>query len=101
MASGTFRIKVGDRIEEVGPGSFVFAPRGVPHVFVNTGTTEGTLLIVTSPSNFEAFMREAIEALQRAPPDQKTLDALSEKYKVRHVGPPLGKAVQQELPRNP
>lgn len=101
VASGTFRVKVGDRMEDVGPGAFVYAPRGLPHVFVNTGQTKGTLLIVTSPSNFEAYMREAVPALQRTPPDQKTLDALGEKYKVRIVGPPLGSGGAARTARNP
>ena len=101
VANGTFRVKVGDHVEDVGPGSFVYAPRGLPHVFVNTGTTKGTLLIVTSPANFEAYMREAVPALQRTPPDQKALDALAEKYKVRIVGPPLGSGPVSDVPRNP
>ena len=104
VVSGTFSVKVGEQLKEVGPGSFVFAPRGVPHVYVNTGKTEGTLLTVASPTKWEAYMREATDALRHMPPgqlDQKILNAISDKYKVRIVGPPLGSGVQLELPRKP
>jgi mannose-6-phosphate isomerase-like protein (cupin superfamily) len=104
VVSGTFRVKVGDQLKDVGPGSFVFAPRGVPHAYVNTGEAEGTLLIVASPTKWEAYMREITEALRRMPSghlDQKVLNAISDKYKVRIVGPPLGAGPQLELPRNP
>ena len=104
VVSGTFRVKVGDQVRDVGPGSFVFAPRGMPHAFVNTGKTEGMLLTVASPTKWEACMRETTDALRRMPagqPDQKALNAISDKCKVRIVGPPLGSGPQPELPRNP
>lgn len=104
VLSGNFRVKVGDQVEDVGPGSFVFAPRGIPHAFVNTGTTEGTLLTVDSPPKFEACMREITDALRRMPPghpDQKILDAISDKCKTKIVGPPLGGGVQREPPGKP
>jgi hypothetical protein len=46
---------------------------------------------------FEAYMREVTEALRHmppGPPDQKALAPISDKYKVRIVGPPLGNFVQ-------
>lgn len=104
VASGAYRVKVGDQVRDVGPGSFVFAPRGMPHAFLNTGKTEGMLLTIASPTNWEAFMREATDALRRMPtgqPDQKALDAISDKWKVKIVGPPLGNGPQQEVPRKP
>ncbi len=33
VVSGDFRVKVGDQLKDVGPGSFVFAPRGIPHAW--------------------------------------------------------------------
>jgi mannose-6-phosphate isomerase-like protein (cupin superfamily) len=104
VLSGTFRVKVGDQVKDVGPGSFVFAPRGIPHAFVNTGKTEGRLLTVASPTRFEACTREITDALRRMPPghpDQKILDAIMDKCKMRIVGPPLGGGIQLEPPRKP
>lgn len=89
VASGTFRVQVGDRSEEVGAGAFGYAPRGVAHAFANTGGQSGTLPVVTAPSNVEAYMREAIPALHQSPPDQEALAALAETYGVEIVGPPL------------
>jgi mannose-6-phosphate isomerase-like protein (cupin superfamily) len=96
VVSGMFRVKVGDRLFDAPPGSFVFAPHGLPHAFVNTGTTEGTFVVIDSPPTFEAFWRETSDALRRLPPNSanipKVLGSISEKYKMRVVGPPLSES---------
>ncbi len=39
-------------------GSFIQAPRGVPHAFKNEGATAARMLIFVAPSGFERFMAE-------------------------------------------
>lgn len=60
--------------------------------------------LIRIQTKWEAYMREVTDALRHMPAgqlDQKVLNAISDKYKVRIVGPPLGSGVQLELPRKP
>lgn len=42
-------------------GSFVHAPRGIPHYFRNEGATPTVMLVWVVPGGFEAFFREVGE----------------------------------------
>src|SRR5687768_7091356 len=37
VLDGTFEIRIGDELHELGPGGFAFVPRGVVHNFRNAG----------------------------------------------------------------
>jgi len=43
------------------PGSTIYAPRGIPHRYRNTGSTPSRILVWYSPAGFENFFREAGE----------------------------------------
>ncbi|MBL0870245.1 MAG: cupin domain-containing protein [Phycisphaerales bacterium] len=56
ILEGTVTFICDGKIIEAPKGSFVFAPRGLPHTFKNrTKSPAKFLLIVTPPANFEAF----------------------------------------------
>jgi len=48
VLEGTLGFRLGDDEVEVGAGSAVFAPRGVPHTFWNAGPGEARYLLVMS-----------------------------------------------------
>src|SRR3954447_17697356 len=48
----------GDEEHHATPGSALFLPRGVPHAFMVTSES-ARLLIITAPTGFEQFVREA------------------------------------------
>jgi mannose-6-phosphate isomerase-like protein (cupin superfamily) len=48
----------GERIITADPGSFVFAPRGIPHVFKNVGSVPARMLVVIAPAGLEKFFAE-------------------------------------------
>jgi mannose-6-phosphate isomerase-like protein (cupin superfamily) len=56
ILEGTVTFICDGKIIEAPKGSFVFAPRGLPHTFKNrTSLPAKFLLFVTPPANFEAF----------------------------------------------
>lgn len=65
VLEGRFDFHVGGTVVPAGPGSYLFAPRGVPHFFRNVGDSAGRLLIHVQPAGIEAFFEE----LSRLPPD--------------------------------
>jgi mannose-6-phosphate isomerase-like protein (cupin superfamily) len=49
VLEGTLRFRLGDDEIEAGPGSAVFAPRGMPHAYGNAGTELARYLLVLTP----------------------------------------------------
>jgi uncharacterized cupin superfamily protein len=49
VLEGTLRFRLGDDETEAGPGSAVFAPRGMPHAYGNAGTELARYLLVLTP----------------------------------------------------
>jgi mannose-6-phosphate isomerase-like protein (cupin superfamily) len=47
------------RVVVAKPGAFFFAPRNVPHHFVNQGSVPAKMIVVASPPGFEKFVEEA------------------------------------------
>ena len=87
VLEGQFEFRIGERGERVilaDPGSFVFAPRGIPHAFKNVGTTPGKFLVVVSPAGLEKFFDERTALGKEIPTTDPSYaarsKALNEKY---------------------
>lgn len=101
VLDGAMRVACEDRTWEVGPGGFVFLPRGVAHCFV---VTEGPIhgLTLTAPAQFERY----VELVGRPPehaglpepsmPDVPALIAASEELGIQIVGPPMDLAASAD-----
>lgn len=48
VLSGRIRVEVGGGVAEVGPGSWVLKPKGVPHGFQNVATTRTHVIELTT-----------------------------------------------------
>ena len=90
VLDGRFQFTVGEQTFEVGPGGFVFAPRGVMHGYRNISALPARKLVMITPGGFENFFREIGEkATQRvaAPPHRPGVIerglAAAEKYGLR------------------
>jgi hypothetical protein len=87
----------GDETINLGPGGFVFLPRGVPHAHRRIGDDAGKLLILITPAGFETFFVELSEAMASGwSLDEEFYGELSCKYamtwldqRARAAGPDL------------
>jgi quercetin dioxygenase-like cupin family protein len=63
MLEGTFRVLLAGALREVGAGSFVFVPKGVPHTWQNFGSGMGRFLFGFAPAapGMEQFFERAAE----------------------------------------
>ena len=94
ILSGQMTFYVGDAAITAESGSFVFAPRGIPHTF--TVDVEPTrVLVFASPAGFEHFALELGEtAASDTPPSGLAVPApdvlgpVAERYGIEVVGPP-------------
>lgn len=80
VLKGEYEIRCGDRTFRAGPGSFVFAPRDMPHKVTNVSAGPSTLLGIVSPAGFEGFWEEISRI--PPPPDMDKVLAIAAKYKL-------------------
>ena len=84
VLDGQLEFRVGERVIVAAPGSFVFAPRGIPHTFKNVGTTPARFLVIISPAGLEKFFDERTALGKELPTTDPSYagryKALTEKY---------------------
>lgn len=88
VLQGRYRFKIGDRVEEGGPGTFAYVPRGAVHSFAAVGTEEGRLLSTSVPGGLEHFLI-GMESLLNLGADEAAIVALYAQYDSEINGPPL------------
>jgi hypothetical protein len=94
VLDGLMTFSVANEVLEAPAGTFVHAPRGLPHTFtVDSQPTR--VLVFGSPRGFEHFAEElGIPALGPEPPadlplpSSEVLGPVAERYGIEVVGPP-------------
>lgn len=93
ILEGEIDFRCGEREIAARPGSWVFAPRTVPHTFV-VGGTGARALTLTFPSGFAQFVSEfgvpaqSLTVPPPAPVDEARLVKVAKKYGCEILGPP-------------
>ncbi len=90
ILEGAVTVRVGDRLETVAAGSFVFIPRGTAHMFWNPGPHAARVLVIFAPAGVERFLEETAEAFAAASgqPDPGLLHEIRTKHDTEMVGTP-------------
>jgi mannose-6-phosphate isomerase-like protein (cupin superfamily) len=88
ILAGNFLFKAGQGEYTLRAGASIWLPRGVPHVWANTDTTQGKLLLMCQPGGFEHFFDEIgnVPPTEKGPEKMRTLMA---KYGMEMLGPPV------------
>jgi quercetin dioxygenase-like cupin family protein len=93
IVTGEFLIQSGDEpLQRVGPGAYVYFPKGLPHAFKCIGDTTGKILFTMMPGGFERFFAEAAEVIGSGPPNMEAMVAIGKKHDSDIVGPPIQEA---------
>ena len=91
---GTFRVRLGDDLIDLLPGSFVFIPRNTPHTWQNVGDEPSRFVATLTPASveFEEFFQRYGELL----PEERGIEAFSrlaaETGAMEVLGPPLAQS---------
>jgi quercetin dioxygenase-like cupin family protein len=85
VLEGEFSVTIGDETTTAAPGTFVFAPRGIPHAYV--ANVPSRHLTIVSPPGFERFLADAGEAAIAGP---QALAAVAARYGVTLLDPSSG-----------
>jgi mannose-6-phosphate isomerase-like protein (cupin superfamily) len=62
IIDGEHEFRCGDDEFRVGPGAFIYLPRGLPHAHRRIVTGSGRFLVITTPGGFEGFFRILADA---------------------------------------
>jgi quercetin dioxygenase-like cupin family protein len=85
VLEGEYEIQYGNQKVRAGPGSFVCAPREIPHKLTNVSTGPSTVLGIVSPAGFEGFWEEVSQLAP--PPDIDKIMAIAQKYELEIHAP--------------
>jgi len=85
VLDGEFEFVCGDDRVCGGPGTFVFAPRGLPHRFKNIGSAPGRMLVSFTPGGIEGFFTELSAQTALNP---QILGEIAGRYGITLVAPP-------------
>jgi len=96
ILEGEMTVHVGKQTFKGTAGSFIFAPRGIPHAYTVDSPGYARVLMFFSPSGFEGFIRETstpADSLVPPPPSPIAMDfeelvALAQRYGAEFVDPP-------------
>ena len=89
VLEGEHQFRRGDETIDLGPGGFVFLPRGVPHAHRRIGDDAGKLLILITPAGFETFFVELSEAMASGRPlGEEFYDEISRRYAMTWLDSP-------------
>jgi len=86
VLEGEAGFRVGDEEFQAQPGSYVFAPRGIPHTIWNGGIRSHKVLDMIMPGGFEKYFEEMAAAMNpgRAP-DMAQILAIHHRYGLTSV----------------
>ncbi|MGH7929143.1 MAG: quercetin 2,3-dioxygenase [Candidatus Binatia bacterium] len=85
VLKGEYEIQCGDQTVHAGAGSFVFAPKDIPHKLTNVSTGPSIHLGIVSPAGFEGFFEEVSQL--PPPPDIDKIMAIAKKYELKIHAP--------------
>jgi quercetin dioxygenase-like cupin family protein len=91
VLEGELRFLVGAELFNAPAGTFLFAPRGMPHTFQNVGDQPARLLILFNPSGIEQFFDQFAEVAdgQSVP---SAFQQIGASVGMEVVGPPLAQS---------
>lgn len=88
VLEGQLRFRLGEQLNSARAGSFVFAPRGTPHCFQNTGATPARIIVIFTPSGMERFF-DRFAALPEASDPRPAFSSIGREVGMEVIGPPL------------
>lgn len=85
VIEGEYEIICGEDKINVSPGSFVYAPRNIPHTFRNVSQSASKVLVIVTPAGIEKFFEELSQLPQDVPPALETILEIAKRYEIEFV----------------
>jgi quercetin dioxygenase-like cupin family protein len=88
VLAGEFLFEVGGVKYTLPAGGSIWAPRDIPHVWANTSTTEGRVILMCQPGGFENFFDACVKGMMDKVSNAQ-MEKIYAKYGMEMSGPPL------------
>jgi quercetin dioxygenase-like cupin family protein len=85
VLEGELEIQCGENKIRAVPGSFVFAPREIPHSFQNINSVPAKVLILATPAGIEKFFEELSQLAKQGPPDIEKVKEIAQRYEIEFI----------------
>jgi quercetin dioxygenase-like cupin family protein len=82
VLEGEFEVQCGENKIRAVPGSFIFAPREIPHTIRNIHSGSSKVLVIVTPAGIEKFFEELSELAKQGPPDIKKVKEIAQRYEI-------------------
>jgi quercetin dioxygenase-like cupin family protein len=82
VLEGEYEVQCGENKIRAVPGSFILAPREIPHTFRNIGSGPSKVLVIATPAGIEKFFEELSELAKQGPPDIEKVKEIAERYEI-------------------
>jgi quercetin dioxygenase-like cupin family protein len=94
FVDGAFRLRIGDEVMDMGPGSFAFVPRDTPHSWQNVSEGEAHMLFAFTPASpgMERFFERFAQVTGEGSAVREAFRALAEDAGMTVLGPPLAQS---------
>lgn len=89
VIEGRLTMRLGEETLVAAQGDSVVVPGAVPHTFTNREDVPARVVIAATPAGFEPYFDELAEHLAQGAPDPAFIAALTARYGVENVGPPI------------
>ena len=80
VLDGELDIRIGERVETLGPGAFAYVRGSEPHTFANSSERVANVMLTCTPGGFEAYFEEL--AAIGGMPDPETRSRIAAKFGV-------------------
>ncbi len=85
ILEGEFSVHIGGHVHRAAAGSFVFAPREIPHRYENIGQTTGRMLVLAEPGGIDRMFGEFQGAIVAGRPDMDKIGEICRRYEIEFV----------------
>lgn len=85
IIEGQFQVRCGEQDYMLGAGDTVSLPKGVPHLFTNSGPTTGRLLGIATPAGIEEFFEKVGDLFKRSEVTRERLLAICSTYGIEYL----------------
>jgi mannose-6-phosphate isomerase-like protein (cupin superfamily) len=85
VLEGVLTMRLGEEIDEIGPGAFVCVPPGVTHTFSNPSDAPVRFLNFNTPAGWENYMRDLGEAAKAGPLTPDVIGRIASHYDFQAV----------------
>lgn len=87
VVEGEIRFTLGEKVQMVKAGDFIYAPAGTVHGFRGASSRPARLLVFDQPGHAEQFFRDVDREVKNIPADLRKVPAIGERHRVRFLPP--------------